>query len=177
MQPQTQWLPVPTVNLVNPSGFRKNSHEDFNAIKLDLKPDLQKSITCLETLAQIALLLVTSNFFPSPRPPICLKALSDNTGAESSGNKLFTMSRPLCFFVEKLCLLSATTGMEIDVSHIPGHDNAIADDLSRWSDENPIPHSFVQSDRVRISLPDLWRNPLKPSFIPHDLNVPWSLPP
>ena len=154
----------------------KFTHDDFKPINLELKPDLQKSITCLETLAQIALLWITSKFFPSHRLPICLKSLSDNTGAESSNNKLFTMSRPLCFFVEKLCLLSAITGMEIDVGHIPGHDNTIADDLSRWTGNIPIPHGFVQTDRVRISLTELWVNPMKPSFIPSNLIVPWSLP-
>lgn len=49
--------------------------------------------------------------------------------------------------------------MEIDVGHIPGHDNYIADDLSRWNESDPIPHSFVQADSVRFSLPDLWINP------------------
>ena len=86
------------------------------------------------------------------------------------------MSRPLCFFVEKLCLLSAKTGMEIDVGHVPGHDNQIADDLSRWDESTPIPHSFVQADRVRISLQDLWIHQVKPSFTPPNLEVPWSLP-
>ena len=152
------------------------SHEDFSSIQLELKPDLQKSITCLETLAQIALLWMTSKFFPSHRLPICLRSLSDNTGAEASSNKLFTMSRPLCFFVEKLCLLSAKTGMEIDVGHIPGHDNQIADDLSRWDESTPIPHSFVQADRVRISLKYLWIDQVKPSFAPPNLDLPWSLP-
>lgn len=152
------------------------THADFQAIHLVLPEDLQKSITCLETLAQIALWWITSRFFPHHRLPICLKSLSDNTGAEASSNKLFTMSKPLCFFIEKLCLLSAMTGMEIDVGHIPGHDNFIADDLSRWSGALPIPHGFVQADRIRCSLSDLWIKPLKPSFIPSDLRVPWSLP-
>jgi len=105
-----------------------------------------------------------------------LKSLSDNTGAEASSNKLFTMSRPLCFFIEKLCLLAAKTGMEIDVGHIPGHDNFIADDLSRWDGMAPIPHSFVQADRVRFSLQDLWVAQVKPSFTPPDISLPWSLP-
>lgn len=150
--------------------------QDFTSIGLALPEDLQKSITCLETLAQIALLWITSKFFPNHRLPICLKSLSDNSGAEASSNKLFTMSKPLCFFIEKLCLLSALTGMEIDVSHIPGHDNFIADDLSRWSGSLPIPHNFVQADRIRIPLNDLWLRPMKPSFVPGDLSLPWSLP-
>ena len=167
--------------VVDPQGHskwfsEKFTHEDFESINLVLPPDLQRSITCLETLAQIALLWITSKFFPSHRLPICLKSLSDNSGAEASSNKLFTMSRPLCFFVEKLCLLSALTGMEIDVGHIPGHANILADDLGRWSGSGPIPHSFVQADRIRFDLSELWLSPMKPSFIPNDLNLPWSLP-
>ena len=66
--------------------------------------------------------------------------------------------------------------MEIDVGHIPGHDNFIADDLSRWDGMAPIPHSFVQADRVRFSLQDLWVAQVKPSFTPPDISLPWSLP-
>ena len=37
----------------------------------------------------------------------------------------------------------------------------IAGDLSRWSDDSRIPHSFVQTDRVHFSLTDLWIKPVK----------------
>lgn len=149
---------------------------DFQALNIDLKPDLQKSITCLEALAQIALIWITAQLFPGHRLPICLKSLSDNTGAEASSNAMFTMSQPLCFFIEKLCLISVQTGIEIDVSHIPGHDNYIADDLSRWNPSDTIPHKFLASERIRLSLPDLWVKPKRPSFTPTNLTVPWSLP-
>ena len=149
---------------------------DFTSLQIDLKPDLQKSITCLEALAQIALIWITAQMFPGHRLPICLKSLSDNTGAEASSNAMFTMSQPLCFFIEKLCLVSVQTGIEIDVSHIPGHDNYIADDLSRWNQSDEIPHSFLASERIRISLSDLWVKPKCPCFTPANLSVPWSLP-
>ena len=65
--------------------------------------------------------------------------------------------------------------MEIDVGHVPGHDNQVADDLSHWDESIPIPHSFVQADRVRISLQDLWIHPVKLSFTPPNLDLPWFL--
>ena len=86
------------------------------------------------------------------------------------------MSKPMCYFLERLCLLSAQTNMEIDVGHIPGHDNIIADALSRWDMESPIPFNLQISDRCRLSLQDLWISHQKPQFYPQDICVPWSLP-
>jgi hypothetical protein len=108
------------------------SHSDFKDLGVELDPEMQRSISSFETLAQIALLFVTARFFPAHRMPICLKSLSDNTGAESGSNKLWSMTYPLSIFLERLCLLSAMLGMEIDVSHIAGSENVLADDLSRW---------------------------------------------
>jgi hypothetical protein len=102
-------------------------HSDFAAVSLHLEPEMQKSIASFETLAQIALAHLISKIYPGSRMPICLKSLSDNSGAESVSNKLFTTSKPLCFFVGKLTLLATMTGTKLDVSHIPGQDNEIAD--------------------------------------------------
>lgn len=74
-------------------------HSDFTAVSLHLEPEMQKGIASFETLAQIALAHLISKFYPGSRMPICLKSLSDNSGAESVSNKLFTTSS-LCFFVE-----------------------------------------------------------------------------
>ena len=77
----------------------KFSHADFTALPLKLDQQMQRSISALKALAQIALIHLVSNFSPGSRMPICLKSLSDNSGAESVSNKLFTTSS-LCFFVE-----------------------------------------------------------------------------
>ena len=75
------------------------------------------------------------------------------------------------FFVEKLCVLSAITGTEIEVEPRLRRqcDRRRFDPL-----DSRIPHSFVQTDRVHFSLTDLWIT--EASFIPADLAVPWSLP-
>lgn len=69
--------------------------------------------------------------FPHIDYPLLIRSLSDNSGAEAGSNTLFTTSFPLCVFLEKLCLLAACTCMELDVSHIAGRENEIADQLSR----------------------------------------------
>ena len=152
------------------------SHSDFKQLDIELNPEMQRSISAFETLAQIALLYVTSKFFPAHRMPICLKSLSDNSGAESGSNKLWSMAYPLSIFLEKMCLLSAMLGMEIDVNHIPGAQNVVADDLSRWDQLPPPPHSFNLQDRIRIPLTELWQIRTSPTLIPTAASIPWTLP-
>ena len=98
-------------------------HSDFQFLPFSIDPAMQKNISAFETLAQIGLVWLAASFFPGFRIPICLKSLSDNTGAESLGNKMFTTTKPLCFFVEILATLATKTGIELDVSHIPGESN------------------------------------------------------
>ena len=108
--------------------------------------------------------------------PICLKGLSDNSGAESGSNKLWSMTYPLSIFLERMCLLSAMLWMEIDVNHIPGSQNILADDLSRWDQTGSPPHSFHLKDRIRIPLAELWQIRTSPTLIPKEASIPWTLP-
>ena len=158
-------------------GFpKKKSHEDFENLNVHLDPNMQRSIALFETLAQIALVWLVAKSFPGFRFPICLKSLSDNTGAESVSNKLFTTTHPLCLFVEILTCLASTTGIELDVSHFPGADNIIADDLSRWDFSTVIPHTFQQSERIHLSLRQLWHCSPSPTLHPPDSKLLWKLP-
>ena len=111
---------------------------DFTPLHIPIEDDLQKIISALELLAQIAIVFTLARTFPGHRVRIRINSFSDNTGAESGSNKLFTMKHPQCFFVEKLCLLSATFSMKLDVQHIAGKNNDEADALSRWSGQDPI---------------------------------------
>ena len=149
---------------------------DFEQLGLQVSQELQRHITCFEALAQIALLFIASRVFPAHRFPLCLKTLSDNTGAESGSNRLWSMSYPFCVFLEKLCLLSGSTGMEIDVSHIPGAQNVVADDLSRWDQQSPIPHGFTEAERFHIDLQSIWYVKQLPSLVPNNAEIPWTLP-
>ena len=150
--------------------------QDVTDLRIPIEDDLQEIISALELLAQMAIVFVVSRTFPGHRVPIKIHSFSDNTGAESGSNKLFTMKYPQCLFVEKLCLLSATFSMELDVQHIAGKNNDEADALSRWSGDEVIPHGFVSTDRVRISLSDLWVPRSIPHVVPNDAFLLWKLP-
>ena len=150
--------------------------KDFTDFGIALDDDLQKIICALELLAQMAIVWTVARFFPGHRVPIRINSFSDNTGAESGSNRLFTMKHPQCLFVEKLCLLSATFSMELDIQHIAGKYNDEADALSRWSQDDSIPCGFQPSDRVRISLSDLWIPVTQPRLYPADAFLLWKLP-
>ena len=114
--------------------------KDFKQLQIPMHEDLQKDISALEALAQIALVYIAVNSFPGSRIPIRVPTLSDNTGAEAISNKLFTTQMPMALFMEKLCLLISSSHTEVDVSHIPGKNNDIADALSRWNGTMRVLH-------------------------------------
>ena len=149
---------------------------DFQNLGIPMHDDLQKDISSLETLAQHALLFTTFRHQPGHRISLRLPALSDNSGAESVSNKLFTTTMPLALFVEKISLLSALSGCELDVSHIPGHTNDVADSLSRWNQQGAPPCGLSPDSRFQLSLPDLWHIQMHPRLFPRDAPIPWKFP-
>jgi hypothetical protein len=78
--------------------------------------------------------------------------------------------------VERLCIFSALSGIEMDVHHIPGHANQEADDLSRMNVETECPKGFNLPDRIRLPLSELWMDRPSPSLIPNTTKIPWKLP-
>ena len=152
------------------------SLDEFRTLDIPMHDDLQKDITSLETLAQIALLYIVAQFQPGYRMALRVPALSDNSGAESVSNKLFTTSMPLALFLERLSLLVASSSISFDVSHIPGKANDVADALSRWDGQNDPPHELRSNDRVALSLPAIWNIDLRPRLFPPHATIPWSLP-
>jgi hypothetical protein len=149
---------------------------DFQCLKIPLHTDLQKDISSLETLAQIALVYITSRFFPGARIPIRIPTLSDNSTAEALSNKLFSTNMPIAMFLEKLSLLVSSASLEVDVTHIPGHDNTFADALSRWDGAGHPPHHFLLHDRFPLTLEQLWNLEQHPKVFPPDTKLPWKLP-
>ena len=103
-------------------------------------------------------------------------ALSDNSGAESVSNKVFSTALPLALFLEKLSILLAISGMAFDVTHIPGKDNSIADSLSRWNGIGDPPCSLHSCDRFDLSLPQIWNLDFHPRLCPPDAWIPWNVP-
>ena len=80
----------------------------------------QSYIASFETLAQIALLHVLTAALPGGRMRVRIKSWSDNTGAESASNRLYTNKYPLNMLVRRLSFFSCYSGVFLDVSHIPG---------------------------------------------------------
>ena len=152
------------------------SLDEFQSLNIPMHEDLQKDISSLETLAQVALLFIVAQFQPGYRMALRVPALSDNSGAESVSNKLFTTTMPLALFLEKLSLLVASSGITFDVSHIPGKSNDIADALSRWDGFSNPPHGLKASDRFDLSLPAIWNIDLRPRLFPPHATIPWSFP-
>ena len=154
------------------------SLEDFQNLNIPMHDSLQKDISSLETLAQVALLYIVAQFQPGYRMALPVPALTDNSGAESISNKLFTTTMPLALFLEKLSLLVASSGIPCDVSHLPGKSNEVADALSRWDGQRDPPHDLRSNDGVMLSLPAIWNwnIDLPPRLFPPHATIPWSLP-
>lgn len=55
---------------------------------------------------------------------------------------MFTTKSSLCFFIERLCLLSAAVHAHLDVTHTPGYSNELADRISRLPLDQPIPEDL-----------------------------------
>ena len=139
-------------------------------------------ITCKRTSRVLKLwrrlLWYILQFLPGleSRIPIRIPTLSDNTTAEATSNKLFSTAMPLALFLEKLSLLISGSCIEVDVSHIPGHDDDWADALSRWDGTGQPPHHFLLHDRYQLSLRQLWNLEHTPKLFPPDTKVPWKFP-
>ena len=152
------------------------SHDDFSAPQIPMHDDLQKDISSLKTLAQIALVYIMIQHLPRCRIPIQLTTLSDNAAAESVSNKLFSTQMPLALFLEKLSILISTSSIDVDVHHIAGKSNDLADVLSRWDQTNDPPLGCLQSDRFHLSLSDIWSIKRSARLCPADAWIPWSIP-
>ena len=84
----------------SPTGVTHWFSERFNRqhfvdLEIDLETDLQKSMTSMETLAQIAILWVSCHTYPGHRIPVALPSFSDNTGAESGVIVFFPQKNPV----------------------------------------------------------------------------------
>ena len=145
-------------------------------MNIPVTSEMQKFIACFETLAQMAILLIFSRNSPGFRFPLRIPSLTDSSGAESGGNKLFSTTYPMNLFLEKLTILCTLSGMELDLSHIAGDRNDEADALSRWDFASPPPFDHGICNRMAISLQDLWVYRHKVSLHPADTYLLWQPP-
>ena len=153
------------------------SYKDFQSLQIPVKENMQKDISCYETLAQMCLLHMFCKIAPANRVPLILKTVSDNTGAEAGSNKLFTTKVPLCLFLERLCLLTSFCHAVLDVSHISGPSNELADAISRWDQISLPPYGLKLSERFLISLEHLWFPKPEIKVYPENSSLAWSISP
>ena len=152
------------------------TQNDFQSISIPVNSNMQRDIVSYETLAQIAVVTLLSQHFPSCRYPICIHSLSDNTGAEAGSNALFSTQLPQCLFLERLCLLASITGIDLDVSHIAGAKNDLADTLSRLTQYDNLPAGILPEHRIRFELKQLLHSFRNASLHPPNAFISWSLP-
>lgn len=149
---------------------------DLQPLGFSFKSDLQREISALETLAQFMLLFVVTRHLKHARVALTLPSLSDNAGAESSSNRLFSTNLNHALILEKMALLSCRFNMFLDVSHIAGVKNDQADALSRWEAHLPLPFGFTVADRERVSLSTLWNVGSAAKFFPEGFASTWDIP-
>ena len=147
---------------------------DFQQVSIPVNTNMQRDIVSFETLAQIAVVSLLAQHFPSCRYPVCIHSLSDNTGAEAGSNALFSTQLPQCLFLERLCLLASISG--IDLGHIAGSRNELADALSRMTNFDHLPPSIRPEHRIRFKLDQLWHSPRSASLHPSNAYISWQLP-
>ena len=147
---------------------------EIKQLDIPVRPDAQKDIACYETLAQGFLVLLCLAFCPRICVPLHFQNLSDNVAAEAAGNKLFTTTAPLCFFVEQLASILMSERISCDISHIPGPLNTDADLLSRWDFVSDLPEKFHAAHRHHMSLDAFFRSHRKIAVHPADFRLQWQ---
>ena len=152
--------------------------DDFAFTRLELHADAQRNICCYEALGQIALVHCLSAVTPGDRLFVRMPSWCDSTGAESVNDKLFASDWPLATFVQRLAVYSVEPGVELDVSHISGEKNTLADALSRWASGlfEDLPCGCQLSFRIPIDVESLWKHERRARIYPANAGVPWTLP-
>jgi hypothetical protein len=83
---------------------------------------------------------------------------------------------PLALFLERLSILISSSNVQVDVNHIAGVSNDLADALSRWDQQGGPPCICNRDDRFPLSLGDIRSPNQTAQLYPSDAWIPWSLP-
>ena len=83
---------------------------------------------------------------------------------------------PLALFLERLSILISSSNVQVDVNHIAGVSNDLADALSRWDQQGGPPCICNRDDRFPLSLGDIRSPHQTAQLYPSDAWVPRSLP-
>ena len=92
---------------------------------------LQSMIASLETLAQVVLIIMVQKFAAGQKVMVTLPTESDSSSTVGAAAKLYTGKIPFKFYIQLLSWWCVRLRIFPQISHLPGHQNCWADELSR----------------------------------------------
>ena len=150
--------------------------QDSQDLCLQMQLQAQRDSTFYENLAQHALLMLVATLLPAGRLALHLPTLSDNSGSDSSVNKLFSTVYPVRMFLQRIASFGALSGIVLEVAHFPGMANEDADWLSQWDGKSQLPAKWQMQHRLRLPLQRLWYFRTDVRVWPENAPLLWQAP-
>ena len=116
-----------------------------------LNSNPQRNIAFYELIAQVALIFCRKTI--SQKIKVSLRHLCDNLGDVASANKLFSTKPPVRFALQLLSAYLIKFHCTLELQHISGNLNDIADELSRFKDMGP--RKLDPSRQIILSVQEL----------------------
>ena len=142
--------------------------EELRNFMPNLQKEAQRYISAFEILAQLILLIMAKEMVQCDRMDVCIPSSSDNTAAESSLNRLLSNKEPASTFLQKTSEFALQNRVTLSISHLAGHLNTWADDLSR----NRL-RQWQHYPRFRCSLKAIFDIGRKVHLFPPEGHPPW----
>ena len=96
--------------------------------------NMQKHIATWELLAQFALTFCIASMLPLGHQPVRCHQGTDNSAADASPAKGLSMTPGMSHILSQYFLFMRRHQVYAEITHIPGHQNTLADALSRYVD-------------------------------------------
>ena len=119
----------------------------------------QGCIAAFEALAQLVLVALRareSGYLPEGFCLVQFAQLCDNQAVSACSVKMLTMKEPLCFVLQALGYWACRYRFQLQVSHIAGERNSVADELSRGRTPDFLQASYRQEPDVIELLQAPW---------------------
>ena len=115
----------------------------------EANPNPQRNIAFYELIAQVALIYIRSTLTSCRTWSLSIRQWCDNLGDVSAGNKLFSTKPPLRHALQLLSSYIMKHRISIELQHIAGSRNTIADGISRFA--SPEELGLDPSKRIQVS--------------------------
>lgn len=104
--------------------------------------DMQKHIAAWELLAQFVLSFCISAKLPLGHEPVICHQGTDNSATDASASKGLSMTPGMADILCQYFIFMRRSNVFANITHIPGHQNTLADALSRFEE---LPQPFDPS--------------------------------